>query len=94
MSSTPSPSPSYLTPTQRYAAGALFGLALHQAQLHQTHPLGLSTDDFPSPSSSNATGAVFEDPDLWVHHTSGLLRPVFMYVSINHFSFIAILFLK
>lgn len=83
MSSTPSPSPSYLTPTQRYAAGALFGLALHQAQLHQTHPLGLSTDDFPSPSSSTSTAAVSEDPDLWVHHTSGLLRPVFIFLDID-----------
>lgn len=82
-SPSPSPSPSYLTPTQRYAAGALFGLALHQAQLHQTHPLGLSTDDFPSPSSSTSTGAVFEDPDLWVHHTSGLLRPVFIFLDID-----------
>jgi hypothetical protein len=77
MASTPPPS-SYLTPTQRYAAGALMGLALHQAQLHQTHPLGLSTDEFPSPSSTTSS-AVSEDPDLWVHHTSGLLRPVFMY---------------
>lgn len=82
---SPTPS-SYLTPTQKYAAGALFGLALHQAQLHQTHPLGLSTDEFPS-SSSSTTRAVFEDPELWVHHTSGLLRPIFMYVSIIFFVF-------
>lgn len=81
---SPTPS-SYLTPTQKYAAGALFGLALHQAQLHQTHPLGLSTDEFPS-SSSSTTRAVFEDPELWVHHTSGLLRPIFMYVSLSSFS--------
>lgn len=59
------------------------GLALHQAQVHQTHPLGLSTDDFPSPSSSTNV-AVSEDPDLWVHHTAGLLRPVFMYVLLYH----------
>ncbi|XP_058777785.1 uncharacterized protein LOC131652035 [Vicia villosa] len=78
---SPTPS-SYLTPTQRYAAGALFSLALHQAQLHQTHPLGLSTDEFPS-SSSSTTRAVFEDPDLWVHHTSGLLRPIFIYLDID-----------
>ncbi|GAU26278.1 hypothetical protein TSUD_224700 [Trifolium subterraneum] len=76
------PPSSYLTPTQRYAAGALMGLALHQAQLHQTHPLGLSTDEFPSPSSSK-TGAVSEDPDLWVHHTSGLLRPIFIFLDID-----------
>ncbi|CAL5188114.1 unnamed protein product [Lathyrus oleraceus] len=78
---SPTPS-SYLTPTQKYAAGALFGLALHQAQLHQTHPLGLSTDEFPS-SSSSTTRAVFEDPELWVHHTSGLLRPIFIFLDID-----------
>ncbi|KAK7307500.1 hypothetical protein VNO77_40627 [Canavalia gladiata] len=73
---------SNLTPTLRYAAGALFGLALHQAQLHQTHPLGLSTDDFP-PESSSPTRAVSEDPNLWVHRDSGLLRPVFKYLDID-----------
>ncbi|KAL0378350.1 UNVERIFIED_CONTAM: Transmembrane and coiled-coil domain-containing protein 4 [Sesamum radiatum] len=41
-----SSSTSTLTATQKYAAGSLFALALHQAQLHQTHPLGfLSHDD-------------------------------------------------
>ncbi|KAG5089428.1 hypothetical protein JHK86_002040 [Glycine max] len=74
---------SYLTGTQRYAAGALFGLALHQAQLHQTHPLGLSTDDFPSDSETSSTLAVSEHPNLWVHHNSGLLRPVLKYLDIN-----------
>jgi len=29
-----------LTPTQRYAAGALLALALRQAQIHQSVPLG------------------------------------------------------
>ncbi|XP_020216444.1 transmembrane and coiled-coil domain-containing protein 4 [Cajanus cajan] len=72
---------SYLTATQRYAAGALFGLALHQAQLHQTHPLGLSTDDFPCESESPV--AVSEDPNLWAHHHSALLRPVFKYLDID-----------
>ncbi|KAL2348581.1 hypothetical protein Fmac_002581 [Flemingia macrophylla] len=72
---------SYLTATQRYAAGALFGLALHQAQLHQTHPLGLSPDDFPSESESPV--AVSEDPSLWAHHNSALLRPVFKYLDID-----------
>ncbi|KAK7406775.1 hypothetical protein VNO78_08406 [Psophocarpus tetragonolobus] len=75
---------SYLTATQRYAAGALFGLALHQAQLHKTRPLGLSTDDFPCDSESGSSKlAVFEDPNLWVHHNSGLLHPVLKYLDIN-----------
>ncbi|RDY10949.1 putative membrane protein F35D11.3, partial [Mucuna pruriens] len=73
---------SYLTATQKYAAGALFGLALYQAQVHQTHPLGLSTDEFPYESSSS-THAVSEDPNLWVHHHSALLRPVFKYLDID-----------
>ncbi|XP_027360243.1 transmembrane and coiled-coil domain-containing protein 4-like [Abrus precatorius] len=73
---------SHLTETQRYAAGALFGLAVHQAQLHQTHPLGLSRDDFPSESSSG-TLAVSEDSTLWVHQHSGLLHPVFKYLDID-----------
>ncbi|KAJ0964243.1 hypothetical protein J5N97_029365 [Dioscorea zingiberensis] len=36
---------SLFTPTQRYAAGALLALALRQAQIHQTHPLGSSFPD-------------------------------------------------
>lgn len=80
---------SYLTPTQSYAAGALFGLALHQAQIHQTHPLGSSTHEEEltdegtrtSSSSSSSNDAVSEDPELWVHQNSGLLRPVFKWVS-------------
>ncbi|KAL4644268.1 hypothetical protein ACB092_02G152600 [Castanea dentata] len=78
---------SYLTPTQSYAAGALFGLALHQAQIHQTHPLGLDdpTDDRTktSDSSSSSNDAVSEDPGLWVHQNSGLLRPVFKFLEIS-----------
>ncbi|CAJ1930333.1 unnamed protein product [Sphenostylis stenocarpa] len=75
---------SYLTPTQRYAAGGLFGLALNQAQLHQTHPLGLSTDDFPSDSESSSSNlTVSEDPNLWVHEHRILLRPVFKYLEID-----------
>ncbi|KAK8472096.1 hypothetical protein PHAVU_002G111800 [Phaseolus vulgaris] len=75
---------SYLTPTQRYAAGALFGLALNQAQIHQTHPLGLSTDDFPSDSEKTSSKlAVSEDPNLWVHEHHALLRPVFKYLDID-----------
>jgi len=78
--------PSLLSPTQRYAAGALFGLALHEAQLNQTNPLPLpATEDSLSEertSSSSSSDSVSEDPDLWVHNNSGLLRPVFKYVLI------------
>ncbi|KAG6647104.1 hypothetical protein CIPAW_07G055900 [Carya illinoinensis] len=78
---------SFLTPTQRYAAGALFGLALHQAQIHRTHPLGFSTSDehsdFERTSSGSSSDSVSEDPELWVHQNSGLLRPVFTFLEIN-----------
>ncbi|CAN4109857.1 unnamed protein product [Withania somnifera] len=67
-----------LTPTHKYAIGALFGLALHQAQIHQTCPLG-----FPDPSpeerssSASSTDSVSDDPLLWAHQSSDLLRPIF-----------------
>ncbi|GMH14901.1 hypothetical protein Nepgr_016742 [Nepenthes gracilis] len=80
---------SFLSPTQRYAAGALFALALHQAQNHQSRPLGVpSQDDEPtadrtSISSSSSSDSVSEDPELWVHENSGLLRPIFKVLEIE-----------
>ncbi|KAI9081281.1 hypothetical protein K1719_036781 [Acacia pycnantha] len=75
-----------LTPTQKYAAGALFSLAIHHAQTHQTCPLGLS-DDYQSgertSSSSSGSDSVSECPDLWVHDNLGLLRPVFKFLDID-----------
>ncbi|KAI8541188.1 hypothetical protein RHMOL_Rhmol08G0042200 [Rhododendron molle] len=84
-----SSSSSMLSPTQRYAAGALFGLALRQAQIHQTHPLGssaLSADEDPTAdriSSGSSSDSVAEDPQLWVHDSSGLLRPIFRFLEID-----------
>lgn len=79
-----SSSSSILTPTQKYAAGALFGLALHQAQIHLTRPLGFpSVDDDGGRSSEervsngSSSDSVSEDPQLWVHESSCLLRPIF-----------------
>ncbi|XP_010317700.1 uncharacterized protein [Solanum lycopersicum] len=71
-----------LTPTHRYAAGALFGLALHQAQIHQTCPLGFP-DTPPEERSSSCSSAdsVSDDPQLWVHESSALLRPIFKLLS-------------
>ncbi|CAK9157057.1 unnamed protein product [Ilex paraguariensis] len=79
-------SSSMLTPAQRYAAGALFGLALHQAQIHQTRPLGSPSDDDPTgerTSSGSSSDSVSEDPQLWVHESSGLLRPVFRFLEVD-----------
>jgi hypothetical protein len=79
-----------LTPTQRYSAGALLALALRQAQIHQSVPLGGgSADDEERASSasggssastatSSASGSdAAADADLWTHDSRGLLRPVF-----------------
>ena len=79
-----------LTPTQRYAAGALLALALRQAQIHQSAPLG-SADPGPddeerassASGSSSSTATISSGSDtasgagLWTHDSRGLLRPVF-----------------
>ncbi|KAK1410462.1 hypothetical protein QVD17_36999 [Tagetes erecta] len=77
--------PSKLTQTQRYAAAALFGLALNQAQIHQTLLLGSydeQTED--RVSSGSSSDSVSEDPLLWVNESSGLLRPIFRFLEINN----------
>ena len=87
-----------LTPTQRYAAGALLALALRQAQIHQSAPLGLggaSPDDdeqrassasggsSASASTATTTSDAAADADLWTHDSRGLLRPVFRFLEIE-----------
>ncbi|CAK8562179.1 unnamed protein product [Lathyrus sativus] len=81
---------SFLSPTQRYAAAALFGLSLHESQVNQTRilPLPASDDSISntnriSSSSSSSIDSVSDDPDLWVHHHSGLLQPVFKFLDID-----------
>ncbi|XP_044508698.1 transmembrane and coiled-coil domain-containing protein 4-like [Mangifera indica] len=77
---------SFLSPTQRYAAGALFAIALHQAQCHQSLQLGVPTEEDSSEdrtSCSSSSDSVSEDPELWVHENSGLLRPVFSFLEID-----------
>ncbi|KAF3534989.1 hypothetical protein DY000_02036441 [Brassica cretica] len=85
---------SNLTPTQRYAAGALFAIALNQAQINQTQPLGIpaAIDDDDDKecdrseerrSNCSSGDSVSDDPNLWVHETSGLLRPVFRCLDID-----------
>ncbi|WOG95198.1 hypothetical protein DCAR_0414505 [Daucus carota subsp. sativus] len=73
--------PSILTATQRYAAGALFGLALHQAQTHQTQPPGVPESE--RSSSGSSSDSVSDDPQLWVHESSALLRPIFSFLEID-----------
>ncbi|CAN4083378.1 unnamed protein product [Withania somnifera] len=78
-------SSSILTPMQRYAAGALFGLALHQAQIHQTCLLGFPSedDDIGRISNSSSSDSVSDSPQLWLHESSGLLRPIFIFLEID-----------
>jgi uncharacterized membrane protein YgcG len=82
-----------LTPTQRYAAGALLALALRQAQIHQSVLLGAhhhhddddeeqgrtstSSGGGGGSSSSSSNSGAGADADLWTHDSHGLLRPVF-----------------
>ncbi|GAB4847501.1 hypothetical protein Ancab_026559 [Ancistrocladus abbreviatus] len=88
--------PSFLSPTQRYAAGALFAIALHQAQVHQSLPLGPPTqDDEPVPDrissgSSSSSDSVSEDPELWVHESNSILRPIFRVLEIDSIAWIGI----
>ena len=80
---------SLLSPTQRYAAGALFALALHQAQIHQSRPLALPMPDDDlinqrmSSGSSSSSDSISDDPDLWVNPNSALLRPIFQFVVLS-----------
>ncbi|CAL9154710.1 uncharacterized protein LOC103993236 isoform X1 [Musa acuminata AAA Group] len=81
--------PSLLNPTHRYAAGALLALALRQAQIHQTRPLGYDDPD-PDAQGRCSTGSATssegngDDPELWTHESCGLLRPVFRFLDIDH----------
>ncbi|XP_072989196.1 uncharacterized protein [Typha latifolia] len=86
---------STLSPTQRYAAGALLALALRQAQIHQTRPLGFEEgDEFQSQdhrscasagsaSTSYGSDGGGDSSFLWTHESHGLLRPVFRFFEID-----------
>ncbi|KAF3504001.1 hypothetical protein F2Q69_00040540 [Brassica cretica] len=77
---------SNLTPSQRYAASALFAIALNQAQISQTKPLvtdhGRDNGDSEHGLTSGGD-SISQDEDLWVHEVSGLLRPVFRFLQID-----------
>lgn len=85
---------STLSSTQKYAAGALLALALRQAQIHQTHPLGSASsqlddddrrsfhDQIPDPCGRSNCGTA-DCPHFWTHHSRALLRPVFRFLEID-----------
>ncbi|KAM5565036.1 hypothetical protein ABKV19_019191 [Rosa sericea] len=76
-----------LTETQRYAVGALFALALHQTQIHQTRPLNallpLEEETIGDGASVGRTISVSDDPGLWIHESSGLLYPVLRFLGVE-----------
>ncbi|KAM7262821.1 hypothetical protein ACFE04_000504 [Oxalis oulophora] len=69
---TPSTTTAYLTPTERYAAGGLFAIALHLAQIHQSRPVPLTT--------------TADNSDLWINPDSGLLHPILRFLEIDNSS--------
>ncbi|PRQ27139.1 putative alpha/Beta hydrolase [Rosa chinensis] len=76
-----------LTQTQRYAAGALFALALHQTQIHQTQPfnalLPLEEETIGDGAGAGRTISVSDDPGIWIHESSGLLYPVLRFLGVE-----------
>ncbi|CAN1127146.1 hypothetical protein LINPERPRIM_LOCUS29425 [Linum perenne] len=78
-----------LTPTQKYAGAALFALALHQSQTHQTDhsapPLSLDLEPIGQAqvTSKNTTSSVSDKPQLWIHQDSGLLLPIFSFLGLE-----------
>ncbi|XP_031478081.1 uncharacterized protein LOC116249093 [Nymphaea colorata] len=89
-----------LTPTERYAAASLFALALRQAQIHQTAPLGFHPSDGDNGDgdddqrSSNAERSKKElegdQESLWTDKSCGLLRPVLSCLDVDRKSWSAI----
>ncbi|KAJ9166023.1 hypothetical protein P3X46_020824 [Hevea brasiliensis] len=65
---------SILTPTHKYAAAALFALALHQSQIHQTRPSKplqpLHEEPIGGVVSVGENISVSDDPQLWIHENS------------------------
>lgn len=80
---------SLLNPNQRYAAAALFAIALHHSQVDQTRPTSplpsLSEETISDGVSIRKRACVSDEPQLWIHENSGLLLPVFRYI-FSHFS--------
>ncbi|KAK9032957.1 hypothetical protein V6N11_017999 [Hibiscus sabdariffa] len=78
---------SILSSAQKYAAAALFALALHHSHIHQTQPtdplLSLNEEPIGECASNTDTGSVSDYPKLWIHDNSGLLLPVFRYMGVE-----------
>ncbi|AES73977.1 putative alpha/Beta hydrolase [Medicago truncatula] len=74
---------SILSPAQRYAAAALFSLALHQSQFHERPtPSSPRTADADAPTTADSS-STSDNPELWIHDNSGLLLPVFRFLEVD-----------
>ncbi|KAL9662253.1 hypothetical protein QQ045_027085 [Rhodiola kirilowii] len=78
---------SFLTSTQKYAASALFSLALHQTQIHQTRPWSalksLEEEDVGEGASIGKEASVSENPNLWIHDSANLLTPILKFLGVE-----------
>ncbi|EEF52664.1 conserved hypothetical protein [Ricinus communis] len=78
---------SILTPTQKYAAAALFSLALHQSQVHQTRPSNslkpLNEEAIEGVITFSDKFSVSDNPHLWIHENSGLLLPILRLLGVD-----------
>lgn len=80
---------SFLNSTQKYAASALFSLALHETQIHQTRPWSalksLEDEDVGEGATIDKEEAsVSENPNLWIHDSANLLTPVLKYELVSN----------
>ncbi|KAK4276531.1 hypothetical protein QN277_014669 [Acacia crassicarpa] len=75
---------SILSPTHKYAAAALFTLALNRTQVHQSgnrnDTISLNKETI---SEGDGKIAVSDNPDLWIHDKFGLLCPVFRFLGVD-----------
>ncbi|GMI78550.1 hypothetical protein like AT4G36210 [Hibiscus trionum] len=74
---------SILSPTQKYAASALFALALHHSQIQQKQPTSPLLSLNEEPIGENDTVSVSDYLQHWIHENSGLLLPVFRYMGVE-----------
>ncbi|KAH7521099.1 hypothetical protein JRO89_XSUnG0113100 [Xanthoceras sorbifolium] len=77
----------YIDFCKKYAAAALFALALHQSQIHQTRPkntlVPLEDEPIGEGASLGQSVSVSEHPQLWIHENSGLLLPVCRFLGVD-----------
>ncbi|XP_051114828.1 uncharacterized protein LOC127240292 [Andrographis paniculata] len=85
-----------LSASQKYAAGALFAIAVHRAQIHQTLFASRNNNDDDDDDDDGGGGGAgehlshdggsdlaSEETHEWIHHHSGLLRPIFKFLEIE-----------